>query len=226
MTRITALMTRKRVGTAPWCPWLRPLPYNWSSVRKNLDYVSSDALSSLCFLLAIQVQLGWHALFWSFFMTTIRSSQSLWRQTLSLQFRHLWRTREFNSGSLREVNTVFKLIEGQHILCTSHMLEYTDVSYFAFSHFGLSIFRILYFALCSGRVYGSRLAGRPVGEGSDYDRVTLGGNNRIGHYTVTHYQTQNSWCTKIYIVFPINKTKEPCTKYIAGENHYWHQRCF
>ena len=54
------------------------------------------------------------------------------------------------------------------------MLEYTDVSYFAFSHFALCIFHILYFALCSGRVYGGRLAGRPVGEGSDYDRVTLG----------------------------------------------------
>ena len=75
---------------------------------------------------------------------------------------------------MKEVNRVFKLIEGQHISCTSHMLEYTDVSYFAFSHFTFCIFHILYFALCSGRVYGGRLAGRPVGEGSDYDRVTLG----------------------------------------------------
>ena len=82
--------------------------------------------------------------------------------------------KEFNSGSLKEVNRVFKWIEGQHISCTSHMLEYTDVSYFAFSHFAVCIFHILYFALCSGRVYGGRLAGRPVGEGSDYDRVTLG----------------------------------------------------
>ena len=123
--------------------------------------------------------------FWYFFMTTMYSSQSLWRQTLSLQFRHLWGTKEFN---LKEVNRVFKLIEGQHISCTSHMLEYTDVSYFAFSHFALCIFHILYFALCSGRVYGGRLAGRPVGEGSDYDRVTLGVTIELAttQYTTNH----------------------------------------
>ena len=88
------------------------------------------------------------------------------------------------------------------------MLEYTDVSYFAFSHFGLCIFRILYFALCSGRVYGGRLAGRPVGEGSDYDRVTLGVTIELAttQYTTKHkiHDAQKL----VLIEYPINKSDE------------------
>ena len=92
-----------------------------------------------------------------------------------------------------------------------------------FAFFALCIFHILYFALCSGRVYGGRLAGRPVGEGSDYDRVTLGVTIELA--TTQLHTTKRKIGCKNSIEFSKNKTKEPCRKYIGGENHYWRQRC-
>ena len=61
-------------------------------------------------------------------------------------------------------------------------------------------------AFCSGKVYGGRLAGRPVGEGSDYDRVTLGVTIELA---TTQYTTKHKiHDAKKLIEYLINKRDE------------------